>query len=176
MANGHGGARPGAGRKKKPLADKILEGNPGKRPVKTVQFEGAGAAAPEPQDFMKSLYIGQLLAPKPDEIFRQTAAWLQTTGCGHLVNPDIINDYAIAKSRWYEVEEFVSRTGFVRKAGAEKVNVSEYIAASEKYFRMADVAWTRIWRIVAENSAQVYNPNQNDEAVLGLLNFNPREA
>ena len=29
MANGHGGARPGAGKKKKPLADKVLEGNPG---------------------------------------------------------------------------------------------------------------------------------------------------
>ena len=27
MANGHGGARPGAGRKKKALSEKIIDGN-----------------------------------------------------------------------------------------------------------------------------------------------------
>ena len=31
MANGQGGARIGAGRKKKALADNIADGNPGKR-------------------------------------------------------------------------------------------------------------------------------------------------
>jgi len=31
MANGHGGARIGAGQKKKALSDKLVEGNPGKR-------------------------------------------------------------------------------------------------------------------------------------------------
>jgi len=29
MANGHGGARPGAGRKKKALSEKLVDGNPG---------------------------------------------------------------------------------------------------------------------------------------------------
>ena len=38
MANGHGGARPGAGRKKKPLSEKIVDGNPGKAPLKKLQF------------------------------------------------------------------------------------------------------------------------------------------
>jgi len=38
MANGHGGTRIGAGNKKKPLADKILEGNPGKRKLTVVEF------------------------------------------------------------------------------------------------------------------------------------------
>jgi len=35
-----GGYRPGAGRPKKALADKVLEGNPGKRELKVVQFDG----------------------------------------------------------------------------------------------------------------------------------------
>ena len=30
MANGHGGARPGTGRKRKVLSEKIIDGNPGK--------------------------------------------------------------------------------------------------------------------------------------------------
>ena len=38
MANGHGGARIGAGQKKKALADKIVEGNPGKRKITVREF------------------------------------------------------------------------------------------------------------------------------------------
>ena len=38
MANGHGGARPGAGRKKKALSEKIIDGNPGKAPLTKLQF------------------------------------------------------------------------------------------------------------------------------------------
>ena len=34
-----GGARVGAGAKKKPLADKIAEGNPGKRKLTVIEFE-----------------------------------------------------------------------------------------------------------------------------------------
>ena len=38
MANGHGGARIGAGQKKKALADRIVEGNPGKRKITVMEF------------------------------------------------------------------------------------------------------------------------------------------
>ena len=38
MSNGHGGSRLGAGQKKKPLADKMLDGNPGKRKLTVVEF------------------------------------------------------------------------------------------------------------------------------------------
>ena len=34
-----GGSRIGAGKKKKPLADKIAEGNPGKRPLNNITRE-----------------------------------------------------------------------------------------------------------------------------------------
>lgn len=38
MANGQGGARIGAGRKKKALADNIADGNPGKRKLTVLDF------------------------------------------------------------------------------------------------------------------------------------------
>ena len=41
MANGHGGARPGSGPKNKPLAEKITDGNPGKRPLEVTMFPTA---------------------------------------------------------------------------------------------------------------------------------------
>jgi len=34
-----GGARPGAGHPQKPLAEKIMEGNPGKREITVVKFK-----------------------------------------------------------------------------------------------------------------------------------------
>lgn len=37
-----GGARIGSGQKKKPLADKIAEGNPGKRKLEVVEFQNTG--------------------------------------------------------------------------------------------------------------------------------------
>ena len=38
MANGHGGARPGTGRKRKVLSEKIIDGNPGKAPLTKLEF------------------------------------------------------------------------------------------------------------------------------------------
>jgi hypothetical protein len=55
---GRGGARQGAGRPKKPLADKILEGNPSKRPLTIVEFPNAaelqGGEMPAPSEFMEA--------------------------------------------------------------------------------------------------------------------------
>ena len=38
MANGHGGSRVGAGKKKKALVDKLMDGNPGKRKLTVLEF------------------------------------------------------------------------------------------------------------------------------------------
>ena len=43
MANGQGGARIGAGRKKKALADNIADGNPGKRKLTVLDFTDTAA-------------------------------------------------------------------------------------------------------------------------------------
>lgn len=56
MANGHGGARIGAGQKKKALADKIVEGNPGKRKITVMEFSDTaslqGEAMPPPREYL----------------------------------------------------------------------------------------------------------------------------
>jgi len=174
MANGHGGRRPGAGRPKKPLAEKLLEGNPGKRPIKVVNFDESQFPTIEAPEFIKALDVSNVQVPKPEDIFKQTVVWLKSTNCLQLVNPDIINDYAIAKARWYEAEAFVARYGFVRKTEKDKTELNPFIAASAIYFKQVDVAWNRIWSIVAANSEQPYGGGLGDELVMGLLNFNPR--
>ncbi|MDO9565228.1 MAG: hypothetical protein Q7J15_00560 [Candidatus Desulfaltia sp.] len=58
MANGHGGARVGAGQKKKALADKILDGNPGKRKLTVMEFTDTadleGLTMPPPREYLSA--------------------------------------------------------------------------------------------------------------------------
>ena len=52
-----GGVRAGAGAKRKPLADKIADGNPGKHPLTVMEFKSApdlrGQDMPEPKEMVK---------------------------------------------------------------------------------------------------------------------------
>ena len=68
-----GGARPGAGRPKKAVTQKILEGNPGKRPIEVVNFTtDNGLELPsEPPSY---------LSAKAKEIYKTVYAWLKASG------------------------------------------------------------------------------------------------
>lgn len=88
MANGHGGARPGAGRKKKALSEKIMDGNPGKAPLTKLQFEIQktdmhGEDMPPVAEYLKQVTKNsqQNLAP---QIYEDTWRWLNERGCCHL--------------------------------------------------------------------------------------------
>ena len=47
-----GGYRPGAGRPKKSVSEKILEGNPGKRPIEVLDFEECEEISKEPPKWL----------------------------------------------------------------------------------------------------------------------------
>ncbi len=49
---GAGGVRPGAGRKRKPVEQTILEGNPGKRTIKVLDFNSGLTLPKEPPTYM----------------------------------------------------------------------------------------------------------------------------
>ena len=80
MANGHGGARIGAGQKKKALSERIVEGNPGKRKLTVMEFTDTadlqGKTMPPPRDYLaarqkngKDLVTG--LFRTPDRVGRK---------------------------------------------------------------------------------------------------------
>ena len=58
MANGHGGARIGAGQKKRALSDKLVEGNPGKRKLTVMEFTDTadlqGETMPPPRAYLEA--------------------------------------------------------------------------------------------------------------------------
>ncbi len=60
-----GGARIGSGQKKKALADKILDGNPGNRKLTIMDFtdmtELTGESMPKPRGYLKGMEYSQKL-------------------------------------------------------------------------------------------------------------------
>jgi len=176
MANGHGGKRPGAGRPKKPLVDKLLDGNPGHQKLKVLNFKGE-SPPPEPPDYMP--YYGSKKAGSPDseDIYRETIAWLEKTGCLHLVNASLIFDYAITKAHWYECERYVTSQGLGYLPDGKKLIENPIIETSVKYFKMADIAWGKIWDIVVQNCEHNFGGNNpHADAMAKLLQYDPRKA
>ena len=88
-----GGARVGAGAKKKALADKIAEGNPGGRKLTVIEFSDTadlkGQSMPEPNKMLEAVQKdGKALVAS--EIYKCTWQWLNERGCAALVSPQLL--------------------------------------------------------------------------------------
>jgi len=154
-----GGARPGSGRKKKPLAEKILAGNPGKRTLKVTEFYGVPADGElTPPDFLKIASKETAVNyPTADVIFSQVTEWLKGTGCGHLISPTLIEDFAINRRAFFECEFMNKKLG--RIAGGKR---SPYVDMAVQYATLMRTAWDRIWQIVAQNTEKNYGSLRSD--------------
>ena len=101
MSNGHGGARPGAGQKKKPLVEKVLDGNPGKRKLTVVEFPSAsefhGVNMPLPREMLSAVQKDGKPLIKNDS--RLSGFWLLASVSECLIAlstlaADVLNDAA----------------------------------------------------------------------------------
>ena len=152
-----GGARIGAGKKKKPLADKVLDGSADK--AKVVDFgavELSGADMPPPRDYLSAKQAsGNELAAA--DIYRATWKWLDERGCSALVPAQVIEQYAMAIARWIQCEESISKFGFLAKHPTTGNAIqSPYIAASMSFSRQANHLWLQIYQVVKENCSTGY--------------------
>lgn len=177
MANGHGGKRPGAGRKKKPLADKILEDTTKKhRPtvLNMPNMELPDLECPERLWYYQSRLAGE---PEVETVWKETAAWLKKTGCLHLINPAFLEEYAIIKARFYELERLISRTSPVYDEkideNKKRLALNPALDASLKYMKQADLIWEKIWAVVAQNCEKNFGGhNPHNDLMEKLLKMN----
>ena len=106
---GQRGPKPGSGgRPKKPIAEKIAAGNPGKRKLTVIDFDNKaadldGETMPKPSEFLSATQKDgtQLCAV---EIYEATWKWLNDRGCSHLISPQMIERYAMASARWIQCD------------------------------------------------------------------------
>ena len=160
-----GGARIGAGRKPKSLAEKIAAGNPGHRPLTMIDSSAMESVdMPPPSDYLSAMQRdGKPLGA--DLIYIKVFEWLKAINCEKLVSPNMVEQYAICVSRWVQCEEAISKLGFIgknTKTGAPMQ--SPFVSISQAYMKQANVIWADISQIVKENcSVEVkFNSPEND--------------
>lgn len=169
--NNRGGPRPGAGRKKKPLAEHIMDGTNAtvlKIPDMTDMLdvpdisETRKAEMPPVKDYLKAEQrMGDLYA---EEVFIETWNWLDKYGCADLVNPQLLEQYAMCTARWQQVEGLLSQYGFVAKR--EHVNsymVAPFFTVSQGYLNQARQLWYQIYQIVVQNNSTKFSGTPEDE-------------
>ena len=169
-----GGARVGAGAKKKPLADKISAGNPGGRKLTVMEFTDApaleGYEMPEPNKMLSAEQKdGTTLAA--GEIYKNTWTWLNARGCAALVSPQLLERYAMSVARWIQCEEAVSSFGFLaRHPTTGNAIQSPYVAMGQNYMSQTNRLWYEIFQIVKENCTGEYSgANPQDDVMERLL-------
>lgn len=174
MANGHGGARIGAGQKKKALADKVLEGNPGRRKLTIMEFTDTadleGQVMPPPREYLAARQKNgkELLAVN---IYESTWQWLNARGCAQLMPAQIIEQYAMAISRWIQCEECITEFGFLAKHPTTGNAIpSPYVAMSQSFAKLANNLWYQIYQVVRENcSSEFKGATPHDDMMERLL-------
>lgn len=156
-----GGARKNAGRKPKPLAEKLAAGNPGNRPLKKVQFDGNGNDS-KPPDYLALLEKKVPGAPTPIEIYHETIRYLEPSDCLNLIPSALIADYVMAKYYLICAQFDLSKTATVIQISKTEFEITDFTEAMLKLQKNVLACWTPIWDIVSKNSERlVVNPEQD---------------
>ena len=165
-----GGARVGAGRKPKALADKLVRGSSAKVMELPKPEELEGVVVPPVKNFLKAAQKSgiDLCA---EEVFKNTFLWLQERGCGHLVNNQLIEQYALSVSRWVQCETLISEYGFLAKHPTTGAAItSPYVTMSQNYLKQVNQCWYQIYQVVKENCSVEYRgPTPQDDLMERLL-------
>ena len=172
-----GGARTGAGRPKKALSEKLAAGNPGGRKLGVLSIpdgmEGAeleGVDMPPVKEYLSAKQRDgtELCAA---DVFRSTWAWLKKLGCERMVNPQLIEHYAMSVARWLQCEQAITEYGFLGKHPTTGTPIqSPYVSMSQSFMKQTNVAWMQIFQIVKENCTEDFSgPNPEDDVMERLL-------
>lgn len=144
-----GGARVGAGRKGRPLAQKIQEGDAAMAMPAPTDIRGEDM--PDIKEYLSDdQRIGTLYAR---EVYEETWAWLRQRKCDHLISPQLLEQYSMAMGRYIQIERMVSEYGFISKHPTTGMAItSPFVSIAQNYLRQANVIWQQIYAIVQANS------------------------
>ena len=114
------------GRKPKPTALKVLEGNPGKRPLNKN----------EPQPEKKAPRCPSWLEPEAKKEWRRMAKTLENIGVLTQVDKAAFAGYCQAYARWKEAEEFLSKHGTIFKTPSGYIQQVPQVAIARNYLQI----------------------------------------
>jgi P27 family predicted phage terminase small subunit len=114
------------GRKPKPTALKVLEGNPGKRPLNKN----------EPQPEKKAPRCPSWLEPEAKKEWKRMAKTLETIGVLTQVDKAAFTGYCQAYARWKEAEEFLSKHGTIFKTPSGYIQQVPQVSIAQTYLKV----------------------------------------
>lgn len=157
-----GGYRANAGRKKKPVEQKLLEGNPGKRQIEVVDFGHSAVVLPSnPPEY---------LSEKAKEIYTNVYNWLVSIDCIKGILPYNLEEYAFCKARWLECEDMNTKHGLLVKDGNGKAMPSPFVGMAQQYLRQTNEVWNKIYMVIRETKLAKWDgTNPNDDILEVLL-------
>lgn len=146
-----GGLRAGAGRKRKALEEKILDG--------TAIFAGEKSKKNQPKikppkKFLTSTQKdgGKLQSKK---IYEELSAWLSERGCESLLPQQLIEDYAQAVGRHIQCEEYLSEYGLIaRHPTTGEPIISPFFKMNNDCIKLSSLLWNQIFSAVRDNAPQ----------------------
>ena len=160
-----GGARPNAGRKKKPVEVKILDGNPGHKPIEVLNFVDESIEIPiDPPAY---------LSKRAKSIYKNVYKWLEDIDCLKGILPYNLEEYSFCKDRWLEAEDNISKFGMTIIDPKGKQIESPYIEISKYYLKATNDVWNKIYQVVRETKLTKWDANSpNDDVLEKLLGGN----
>jgi hypothetical protein len=165
------GPKPGTGgRPRKPLAEKLLDGNPGKRSIYVLKnyTELEGVDMPDPKEYLKDAQKDG----KPFEaesIYNSVYQWLEGRQCAQFVSPELVEHYALSAARLIQCERCISTFGFLAKNSQGNAITSPYITIAQTYMKQANTLWAMIYTIVRENCSTEYTGSTPQDDIMERL-------
>ena len=145
-----GGARIGAGRKRKTLSERLREGT--EKPPETVSILQTSFEFPLPKSYISAT---QRDGTPTDarQIYDETYEFLKKRGCADSISQQLVEDYAQTTARFIQAEGEISRAGLIiRHPVTSEVLPSPLVKISLDYLKAANQLWYQIDRHVRENS------------------------
>ncbi len=163
-----GGARVGAGRKKKSLAEKIQNGQKAIALAMPIDDNLEGEEVESIRDFLsEDQRIGDLYGK---EIWDQMVSWLRERNCAHLINPHLLEQYCMAMARWIQLERINNEMGFLSKHPTTGAAItSPFVTMAQAYLKQANLLFQQIFSIVSENCREPVTGNPQDDLMEKLL-------
>lgn len=164
-----GGSRYGAGRKAKPLVDRVMAGESAKAIELPEPPVIEGESVPPIKEYLTAKQrTGKDLCAA--DVYKDTWKWLKDRGCERLVNTQLIEQYAMSVSRWIQCEECISEYGFLAKHPTTgNAIASPYVAMSQQYMKQVNQIWYQIFQVVKENCSQPFSGNTPQDDVMERL-------
>lgn len=114
------------GRKPKPTALKVLEGNPGKRPLNNN----------EPKPEKKAPKYPAWLEPEAKKEWKRMTKTLEAIGVLTQVDATAFAGYCQAYARWKEAEEFLSKHGTIFKTPSGYIQQVPQVSIAQTYLKI----------------------------------------